>query len=143
MIRLRNCGGVFVFSKKQSVSEAESIGTPWTGDDRDGGADIRPIVETLHIGIGDIDATVTHGVAEVVVPIGAVDVVVERVATLEHEIPFGIRETIVRAEVIDERSLDDDVVLAGRGGGAWEATRDLEFTDELVALVVAEILLLE
>ena len=84
-----------------------------------------------------------HGLAEVIVPVGAVDVVVEGRMGLEHEVPFSVGKTIILPEIIHKWSLDDDVVFAGRGGGAWEATRDLEFTDELVALVVAEILLLE
>ena len=110
---------------------------------RDRGADIGPVVETFHVGVGDIDTAVTHRMAEIVMPVGSMDVVIERAATLEHEIPFGVWETVIGAVVVDERTLDDDGVLAGRGRGAWKSAGYLEFTDETVALEVAQVLVLE
>lgn len=83
--------------------------------DGDGGADFGKVVEPLGVDIGEVDTTVAHGLAEVVVPVCAV----ERVALVEVQHPFHIREPVAGAAhgLGADFCANGEVALDGWGGG--------------------------
>src|SRR5689334_22983382 len=83
---LARCGPLYI-----TVPPLGAAGLPVRGD---GGADGRPVVHPFGGGGRQVDAAVAHRVAEVVVPVGAVD----RVARVEvHGVGHRGQVVILRA----------------------------------------------
>lgn len=85
------------------------------------GSYIRPIVKWFDVGVGDIDAAMAHRVAEIVVPVGTVDIVIERHTSFEHQVPFGVRKIVVCTPVIHNGFFGEDGVLSRWSGCASQS----------------------
>ena len=90
-----------------------------------------PIVEPLSLGCGQVDAAVAHRMAEVRVPVGAV----EAVAPVEVHRVGHVGQVIAGAGHIVGDVFDVDAVLACGSRRAWQAGRDERAAHGRVAFI--------
>ena len=62
----------------------------------DFGADISPIIQWFHVLVADVNTTVRHWMTEIIVPIGAMDIVAVLFG-IKMQIPLGVGEVKIVA----------------------------------------------
>ena len=101
------------------------------------GAHISPVVQPLRIGGGRVDAAMAHRVAEIVVPVGAVNAI----ALIEiHHVRY-IGQIVAGAAHRLCGILHVDAILPQHGGRARQACRDRHPVDGRVPFVSDQLLI--